>query len=157
MKPQKLDVARHWWTTCACGKRSYPTRKAARRTYRSKHPDGGLNAYQCHLNPGVWHYGHLQPGDREDTTMDIGEAIVRVEYDQAGGRRVVVDRADPLILVSRPFLEGVASEHYDRATGVLTLDTAGEYRYRPLRDHDDRTVVFQRWPDWATDEEAAGA
>ena len=75
----------------------------------------------------------------------FGEAIVRVEYDDGllmTGRRVVVDRADDTILVSRKFLDAADGSHY--SASVLTLDTAGEYRYRRLGRLDAYVDVFVR-------------
>ena len=55
---------------CTCGKWSYPTRKQARMASRQAHPGEVLNAYRCALAQEqrgleVWHYGHLQEGDRQ--------------------------------------------------------------------------------------------
>lgn len=47
-----------------CGKKSYYTRKAARRAGRSLYPDDHLNAYRCLDAPDyvdttqLWHIGH---------------------------------------------------------------------------------------------------
>ena len=48
-------------TACAsCGKLHYPSRKAARKAARRKHPGERLSAYQACGGYG-WHIGHL-PG-----------------------------------------------------------------------------------------------
>lgn len=43
------------------GKRSYISRKEARRVARTIPPDGGprLNPYRCDVMEGYWHLGHL--------------------------------------------------------------------------------------------------
>lgn len=52
----KGDVT--WCGTCrVCGKRSYPTRKAAKRERRDHLPNDLMRTYQCET--GYWHYGHL--------------------------------------------------------------------------------------------------
>lgn len=46
-----------WNGTCPrCGKRQYPTRRAARKAARTIPSDGHLNAYRCGR---YWHLGHL--------------------------------------------------------------------------------------------------
>lgn len=55
-----------------------------------------------------------------------------------GGERTVT-RADPVILVAVEVLDVVLGQD-----GFLILDTAGEYRYRFVREHDDRTHVYER-------------
>ena len=52
------------WSTCRyCGKRGYPSRKAARRASQAAPSGGALNAYECPQVPDgfdpVWHLGHL--------------------------------------------------------------------------------------------------
>jgi hypothetical protein len=52
------------WTTCPVhGKRSWPTRKAARHTLRAHHPDSGMQVYQCVHKHG-WHIGNPHGGER---------------------------------------------------------------------------------------------
>jgi hypothetical protein len=46
-----------WLATCACGKRSYATRRDARHAAKAAHPNGGLSEYRCDQS-GEWHYGH---------------------------------------------------------------------------------------------------
>lgn len=41
----------------ACGKKTYPSRSAARKAAKALHPNERLNAYRCPR--------HLQPGDRD--------------------------------------------------------------------------------------------
>jgi hypothetical protein len=53
---------------------------------------------------------------------------------------ITVERADDVILVSTDLL--AETGHY--VDGVLKLDTAGEYRYRRLRAHDQHADVFER-------------
>ena len=48
---------RNWHTCPACGKRAWPSRRAARRAARGPLTD--LNAYPCPHRPGWWHLGHL--------------------------------------------------------------------------------------------------
>lgn len=48
------------WTTCLhCGKRGWPTRRAARQAARGRYAD--LSAYQCRHGGDLWHLGHLPP------------------------------------------------------------------------------------------------
>lgn len=42
-----------------CGKKSYPSRRAARHATRRLSNRGGLRAYRCETNQRVWHFGHL--------------------------------------------------------------------------------------------------
>lgn len=45
--------------TCGpCGKRTYPTRKEARRVARAVHPDDQLASYECPAHLGLFHIGH---------------------------------------------------------------------------------------------------
>lgn len=46
---------------------------------------------------------------------------------------VTVERADPVIRVTRGLLAAMLSDHYDPQSGRLRLDTAGEYVYEYLR------------------------
>jgi hypothetical protein len=55
---------------------------------------------------------------------------------------IVVERADNVILVSTELLSEI-DPHYYR-DGVLTIDTAGEYRYRRIRSYDQYSDVFER-------------
>jgi hypothetical protein len=49
--------------TCeACGRRSYATRKHARRSAKVLFPgDTTIGAYQCREGGTCWHLGHLRP------------------------------------------------------------------------------------------------
>lgn len=47
----------HWNTCPDCGKKSYRTRKAARKMRRVYHPGDRQSAYECPYGNG-WHYGH---------------------------------------------------------------------------------------------------
>lgn len=52
------DTDPRYWHTCpACGKRAWPSRRAARRAARGRYAD--LTAYPCPHRPGWWHLGHL--------------------------------------------------------------------------------------------------
>lgn len=48
-------------TRCTCGKWIYAGRKAARRAARALHQGEHMSAYECRLQPGAWHIGHLPP------------------------------------------------------------------------------------------------
>ena len=45
------------------GKDLYPTRAAAKKSFKSR-GDSGRRAYPCELVPGHWHYGRLPPAVR---------------------------------------------------------------------------------------------
>lgn len=66
------------WSTCdACGKRSYESRKDARRVARRLSPGKGrVHAYRCRTT-GLWHVGHVP------TPVKTGR-VSRRDY---GGRR----------------------------------------------------------------------
>lgn len=60
-----------WWYTCpncvkpnGVPKRSYSSRKAARRAAHRLH-DRGVTAYRCPHNAGRWHVGHNPKDVRE--------------------------------------------------------------------------------------------
>lgn len=61
---------------------------------------------------------------------------------QADGT-ITVDKADDVILVAKSMLAhpDLAERYVD---GVLTADTAGQYRYRRVREHDEHCDVFER-------------
>jgi len=44
---------------CSCDKQRYPTRKAAKRVARRRHPGEALRVYPCPAVPGLFHVGHL--------------------------------------------------------------------------------------------------
>lgn len=67
-----------------------------------------------------------------------GDMIVRKLADGT----VVVDAAAPKILVAKEFLDDPGLHTY--VDGVLTIDTAEQYRYRRIRSHDDHADVFHR-------------
>lgn len=77
------------------------------------------------------------PGRDQVSEHEFGTAVLRL----VDGVRVV-EHADPLVLVSKELLIEATGESY--VDGVLTLDTAGEYRYRRLRTHDQHADVFER-------------
>lgn len=55
------------WTTCPyCGKRSYTSRKTAKRVARAFRGarEGHMSAYQCHEDETRWHVGHLHAATR---------------------------------------------------------------------------------------------
>jgi hypothetical protein len=58
--PTKRGDETYTWHTCACGKKGYLSRKAAKNRAKAYHPDDpGLAPYRCPLNEDYWHYGHL--------------------------------------------------------------------------------------------------
>lgn len=52
-----------WWT-CRCGKRGFPTRRAARHNLRAAHPNEQMQVYRCPAAPSAWHYGHPHGHER---------------------------------------------------------------------------------------------
>jgi hypothetical protein len=68
----------------------------------------------------------------------FGEAVVTKHADGT----IVVERADPIILVAKELLADPGLATY--VDGVLTIDTAGKYRYRRIRSHDEHADVFHR-------------
>jgi hypothetical protein len=47
------------WHTCPdCGKRSYSSRKRARKVLRHIADSDHMSAYRCHYNSALWHIGH---------------------------------------------------------------------------------------------------
>lgn len=89
-KPRR-DQARHTdtgvnkWsslTVCpACGKRTYPDRKAAKAASKALYPEDHLSPYRCRSTkdvrptPAPWHVGHL------DERIMTGELDRRDAYD----------------------------------------------------------------------------
>lgn len=71
-------------------------------------------------------------------TEQFGDVVVRKLDDGT----LVVDSAAPKILVAKELLENPGLHTY--TDGVLTLDTAGKYRYRRIRSHDEHADVFHR-------------
>lgn len=66
---------------CVCGKLAYTTRKVCRAAAKARQRQipaedvrGHLSVYPCHLDPAVWHYGHLA------TPIVQGEADRRELY-----------------------------------------------------------------------------
>jgi len=60
---------------------------------------------------------------------------------------VTVQQADPVIRVAREVLDNTEPWAWDRDSEVLTLDTAGEYRYvylRPDPHAPQRVMIFGR-------------
>lgn len=58
-----------------CGKGAYESRRDAKRAARDIHPHERLNAYRCPHRAGMWHLGHLRPGDRDRSIrVEMGEA-----------------------------------------------------------------------------------
>lgn len=57
--------------------------------------------------------------------LKYGTAVVQSHEDGT----ITVLEADPVIGISRELLDHLPDEHIDRDTGIVTLDTAGEYRY----------------------------
>lgn len=50
------------YASCACGKRTYPTRKAAKDARKKLHAgDSALRPYECGRVAGNWHLGHIHP------------------------------------------------------------------------------------------------
>lgn len=72
-------------------------------------------------------------------TEEIGEVVATKHVDGT----VTIERADPIILVSKSILEDPGAMTY--VDGVLTLDPDhGKYRYRRIRSHDEHADVFHR-------------
>lgn len=46
-----------WVGTCSCGKRTYKTRKDARRAAKAGHAGEHMSVYRC--AQGHWHIGHI--------------------------------------------------------------------------------------------------
>lgn len=64
---------------CAsCRKGAYLSRKEARKAARAHHPGEALSAYRCPVDPGSWHYGHAQPGDRDRRSILVSDKAVAV-------------------------------------------------------------------------------
>ena len=73
------------------------------------------------------------------TARGYGEAVMKQHEDGT----ITVEHADDVIDVSMELLASLSPAHI--RDGMLVLDTAGEYRYRPVRlDGDHRVVVFER-------------
>lgn len=55
------DAARNGYSTCSeCGKRTYPTRKTARRSAKRLYPGEHLQPYLCRSSSVTrWHVGHI--------------------------------------------------------------------------------------------------
>lgn len=65
MKRGDLNVHNFFWCT-RCRKKTWRSRKHARRMARRNHPDDHtLAAYSCPVHEGGWHYGHHTPWIRE--------------------------------------------------------------------------------------------
>lgn len=76
-----------------------------------------------------------------------GDATIKRHEDGT----LTVERADPVIRVSRELLDRMADEaspQWDPDTMVLLLDTAGTWRYEYLRSDpaDNRVAIFGRTP-----------
>jgi predicted secreted protein len=72
-----------------------------------------------------------------------GTASLRAQYDEAGEVvRVTVEHADPVIKASVDLL--VQMEPNPLISGVLRLDTAGEYEYRFVRMETPDVAIFER-------------
>lgn len=92
-QPRNNDNGARSWdslTVCpACGKKTYPSKKAAKSAAKKLYPDDHLSAYQCRSTkevrptPAPWHFGHLD------------ERIVTGKM----GRR---DAYDPTVFEARP-------------------------------------------------------
>jgi hypothetical protein len=105
----------------------------------------------CPNDPPCGHYWHdiYEPGDPYPTCCvegcrcgHPGDADVVRHADGT----IAVQRADPVIRVSRELLDQMAvdaSPHWDPDTMVLVLDTAGQYRYQYLRPESDM-LIFGR-------------
>lgn len=72
------------------------------------------------------------------TEQTYGEVIVKKHADST----LTIEHADPVVLVAKDLLINPGLATY--ADGVLTLDPAGEYRYRRVRSHDEHADVFHR-------------
>lgn len=71
-----------------------------------------------------------------------GDAVLTRHADGA----VTVDRADPVIRVAQELLDEAEPWAWNPGSEVLTLDTAGRYRYQYLRPdpRDGRVLIFGR-------------
>ncbi|WP_409186697.1 hypothetical protein F9C11_21650 [Amycolatopsis sp. VS8301801F10] len=66
MTARALDYSDKAFTWCTrCEKKTWPSRRAARRAAKRHHPGHVLNAYPCPHQHVGWHYGHLRPDDRD--------------------------------------------------------------------------------------------
>jgi hypothetical protein len=55
----KLPPGAMWAMHCSiCNKRSYRSRKDARRAAKTFHPGESQRTYECPARAGMWHYGH---------------------------------------------------------------------------------------------------
>lgn len=52
------------WFTCACGKRAYTKKRAAKHQRRVIDPTQTMSIYRCDLS-GLWHVGHLPSAVRQ--------------------------------------------------------------------------------------------
>lgn len=60
MAKRSADLTEDWVSCPGCGKRSYRTRRTARRVIRKNYPgEGGMRAYPCRMHGGLgFHIGH---------------------------------------------------------------------------------------------------
>lgn len=114
------------------------------------------SALRCPNEPPCGHGGYLhdiyEPGDPYPTCCiegcrcgHPGEAVIERHDDGT----VTVLHADPVIRVTRELLDQAEPWAWDADSETLTLDTAGEYRYRYLRPdpRDRRVAIFGRTRD----------
>lgn len=73
---------------------------------------------------------------------EIGDAVMT----QLSDGTVKVERADPLIRVMCDLADRIDQD------GVITLDTAGEYRYRFERHESDQVAIYRRVMEGTDDE-----
>ena len=69
----------------------------------------------------------------------------RLDVDDTGNRVVV--EAPPITSLKRSWFEAHGMGDMWQPDGTVVLDTAGEYRYRPLRDLPDGSIAYERIED----------
>ena len=65
-----------------CGKKSYTSRKAARRAWRAFHPEGSLNVYRCPAWPDYWHLGHHRIDPAMNHWVDRADVVRMLPSDE---------------------------------------------------------------------------
>lgn len=94
------------WTTCSVhGKRSHPTRKAARRAWKAAHPGESLQVYECQEGYG-WHVGNAWGHERK--------AVPRVP-----------PRELPIVVIDSPTMDPERIEAARLAFSVLVAQPPG--------------------------------
>lgn len=61
------------YPTCVCGKKTYRTRREARRVARTLYPSERMQTYRCDRGWGAgWHFGHAHGYERESAARREG-------------------------------------------------------------------------------------